>query len=136
MFSAGELDGDLKDTPRNVIEHEEFVFNLVTKDIGEQMDRTSAELDADHSEFDFAGLQRAESEKVTVPKVTEAPVALEYILYKSYHAYDNIVVLGEVVYAHVDDTRPVHRPSVHVANLPRLRTHWDPARTGGVPLHE
>lgn len=103
MFSAGDRDGDLKDTPRNVLEHEEFVFNLVTEDIGEQMDRTSADLDANHSEFDFADLQRAASEVVAVPRVAEASVALECTLYDSWQVYDNTAILGEVVYAHIDD---------------------------------
>jgi flavin reductase (DIM6/NTAB) family NADH-FMN oxidoreductase RutF len=103
LFSAGDRDGELKDTPRNILEREEFVFNLVTEDIGEQMDRTSALLDADESEFDFAGLQRTESTHVTVPRVVEASVALECTLHDSFEVYDNTVILGEVVYAHVDD---------------------------------
>jgi len=103
MFSADQNDGEMKDTPRNVLESGEFVWNLVTEDVAEAMDATSTTLSADQSEFEFAGLERASSAVVAPPRVAEADVAFECKLYDSMDVYENTVIFGEVQYAHVND---------------------------------
>lgn len=103
MFSAGIHDGMLKHTAKNALETEEFVVNLATSELLEQMDATSASLDADESEFDFANLKRAESIHVAVPRIADSPVNLECKLYDSMEVYNNILILGEVVYIHIAD---------------------------------
>ena len=45
-----------KDSVKNVVESRGFVWNLVTKDLGEQMNMTSAPFVHGVSEFDVAGL--------------------------------------------------------------------------------
>lgn len=104
MFSAGAGDGAGKDTALNALDTEEFVVNLVTEPVAEQMDMTSATLDRTDSEFDFAGLTKADALTVAPPRVAEAAVHFECTLYDSMQIYDNTVVFGEVRYIHVDDT--------------------------------
>jgi flavin reductase (DIM6/NTAB) family NADH-FMN oxidoreductase RutF len=106
MFSAGYADLEsqtLKDTPRNVLETGEFVVNLVTESVAQQMDETSAAIDREDSEFDFANLAKASSVRVRPPRVADASVALECSLYDSHEVYNNIVIFGEVEYVHIDD---------------------------------
>jgi flavin reductase (DIM6/NTAB) family NADH-FMN oxidoreductase RutF len=103
MFSAGKREDQLKHTTENVLENEEFVFNLVTESIAEQMDQTSANLEKKESEFRFADLTPEECKKISVSRVAESPVSLECILHDSIDIYDNTICFGRVIYAHVDD---------------------------------
>lgn len=103
MFSATGAD-DLKDTPRNAIDTGEFVVNLVTEDVVEAMDRTSASLPPDESEFDDAGIERAPSTEVAPPRVADAAVSMECELYDSLRVHRNRMVLGEVRRFHVSET--------------------------------
>ena len=94
---------DLKDTPRNVRETEQFVVNIVTRELVEAMNATSATLPAGESEFVHVGIERAESAVVDPPRVAAAPVALECELHDWVEVGGSVLVLGEVVYAHVDE---------------------------------
>ena len=102
MFAPVGRD-DLKNTPQNVADTEEFVLNTVTHDIVEEMNATSATLPADESEFDHVDIERAESVVVDPPRVAAASVALECELYDWIEVGDSVLILGEVVHAHVDE---------------------------------
>lgn len=103
MFSAGRMNGDLKDTPRNALASEVFVYNLVTESLAPQMDKTSASIESTESEFETAGIDRAEAVTVDAPRVKNAPVSFECLLYDSMQIYENTVIFGEVVYIHLAD---------------------------------
>ncbi|WP_122089356.1 flavin reductase family protein [Halalkalicoccus subterraneus] len=99
MFAPVGVGEDLKDTPRNVLDTEEFVVNVVTMDLVEAMNATSATVEK--SEFEHADLERAEGVRVDVPRVAEAKVAFECELYNFVEIGRSSMVLGEIVYAHV-----------------------------------
>ncbi|MDL5360689.1 flavin reductase family protein [Halalkalicoccus sp. NIPERK01] len=99
MFAPVGTGEDLKDTPRNILDTEEFVVNVVTMDLAEAMNATSATVEK--SEFEHAGLERAEGVRVDVPRVADAKVAFECELYDFVEVGRSSMVLGEVVYAHV-----------------------------------
>ncbi|MFC7007131.1 flavin reductase family protein [Halalkalicoccus salilacus] len=101
MFAPVGTDEDLKDTPRNVLDTEEFVINVVTMELAEAMNETSATVE--ESEFEHASLERAESVRVTPPRVADAAVAFECELYDFVEIGGSSMVLGRVVYAHVAD---------------------------------
>ncbi len=103
MFAPGVRPHGLTDTARNARETEEFVVNIVTAPFAEAMNATSASLSSDESEFDHAGLDRAPSTKVRPPRVAGIEVAYECELYDMQRVGSHHVVMGEVVYAHVDD---------------------------------
>lgn len=94
---------DLKDTARNVIDTGEYVHNVVTDDVAEEMNASSADLDPEASEFEHAGVTRADSEVVDVPRVAEVEIAIELELYDHMDVGGSTMILGEVVYAHVGE---------------------------------
>ena len=103
MFSPVGTGENLKDTPTNVLDTEEFVVNLVTHDLVAAMNETAATLPRGESEFDRVGLERGESVKVDPPRVAEARVSFECTLYDAIEIGGSLMILGEVVYAHVAD---------------------------------
>ena len=97
-----------KDTLRNIEETGEFVWNLVTRDLLEQMNQTCAPLPPDQSEFSFAGLTPLSSDLISVPRVLESPVTFEckktsisQLFSKEGEKINSWLVLGEVVMIHI-----------------------------------
>lgn len=99
-------DGSLKDTARNIGTSGEFVVNLVSHAMVEQMNATSFGFDADVSEFERCGVASAPSVRVRPPRVLSAPIAFECTV-TSLMPYPPqrptcAIILGEVVMAHAD----------------------------------
>lgn len=92
-----------KDTLINIRETEEFVVHIVTMPLLEQMNRSSARLPSDESEFEAADVERVPSTLVDPPRVAEAQVAFECILYDRHPVGGATLILGDIVHAHVDD---------------------------------
>ena len=66
-----------KDTLANVRATGEFVYNLVTRDLAEAMNSTSAPAPYGTDEFALAGIAKADCVKVRPPRVKASPAALE-----------------------------------------------------------
>jgi flavin reductase (DIM6/NTAB) family NADH-FMN oxidoreductase RutF len=88
----------------------EFVWNLPTWDLREQMNLSSKELPRGESEFAFAGLETAPSRLVAPPRVAAAPCALECrVVHRlELHDLDGVsanhhLVVGQVVGVHIDE---------------------------------
>jgi flavin reductase (DIM6/NTAB) family NADH-FMN oxidoreductase RutF len=96
-----------KDTLRNVTETREFVVNIVSEEIAQQMNMTSGDFAADVDEFEAAGLTPIPSDLVKPPRVAESHVHMECKLYLTLEISDlpggGNLVIGEVVRLHVDD---------------------------------
>ncbi|SEK69101.1 flavin reductase family protein [Haloferax larsenii] len=103
VFAPVGRGDDLKDTPRNAIEHGEFVVNVVTRDLVDQMNQTAATVSAGVDEFDHAGVEKAESTVVDAPRVADAHVAFECTLHDTVEMGSSTLVFGEVVHVHVAD---------------------------------
>ncbi len=100
----------LKHSVRNIMETGEFVCNLATLPLMEQVNLTSKPIAADESEFDLAGLERAPSRMVKPPRVAASPCALECVWIETIEIKDRHGVpsgrhltLGEIVGVHIDD---------------------------------
>ena len=99
----------LKDSIRNVQETGEFCWNLVTKDLAEQMNKTCAAVGPEVDEFALAGLTPTPSQEVTVPRVLESKVSFECKATQVFQL-ENVqggkvntwVVFGEVVGVHIN----------------------------------
>jgi flavin reductase (DIM6/NTAB) family NADH-FMN oxidoreductase RutF len=98
-----------KDSLRNVRETGEFVWNIATKTLAEQMNQSCADLAYGVDEFDFAGLTKLPSKLVAPPRVAESPVHFECkvteIIQMKTHLGVEVsawLVLGEVVGVHID----------------------------------
>ena len=76
---AGTMDGQKKDTLRNIESTREFVINVVNETLAEQMNMTSAPYTSDVDEFKEAGLTAVEADLVKAPMVAESPVNIENI---------------------------------------------------------
>lgn len=104
LFAPVDSAEGLKDTPRNARETGEFVINVVTDGLEEAMNETSATLSADESEFDHAGIERADSAVVDAPRVADAKIAFECTLRDLLDLGGSTLVLGDVRYVHVDES--------------------------------
>lgn len=96
-----------KDSLVNALETGEFVVNIVTEEIAEQMNMTSPRFPPHVDEFEIAKLTPAPSVIVKAPRVLESPINLEckvtQIIELSDRADANSLVLGQVVYFHIND---------------------------------
>jgi flavin reductase (DIM6/NTAB) family NADH-FMN oxidoreductase RutF len=97
-----------KDTLRNIEENGEFVWNLVTRPLAEQMNQTCAPVAPGVNEFELAGLEPAPCDLVGVPRVALSPVAFEcrktQVLQLQGLDGSKVptwLVLGEVVAVHI-----------------------------------
>ncbi len=99
--------GVKKDTVRNIEAVPEFVVNLVSHELGGQMNRTAALLPYGDSEFEKFGIAAAPSTKVRPPRVAAAPVAFECTLDRIVHIGEGPlaanVVFGRIHAAHIND---------------------------------
>jgi flavin reductase (DIM6/NTAB) family NADH-FMN oxidoreductase RutF len=100
-----------KDSATFAGELREFVWNLVTFELREEMNETSAPLRRGHSEFERAGLAMAPSTLVAPPRVAAARCAMECKVVHAMqlhdvdgHAVDQHLVIGQVVGVHLDES--------------------------------
>jgi len=102
--------GGKKDALSFIEETGEFVCNLATYDLREQMNLTSAPFPRGVNEMERAGLKEAPSVTVRPPRVAEAPAALEckWIQTVPLVGIDGAgpnyyLVIGQVTAIHIDD---------------------------------
>ncbi len=69
-----------KDTLQNLLETGECVVNIVTRELLEKMNITSASIDKNDSEFELAGLAHCVSETVSPLSVKNSPIRYECCL--------------------------------------------------------
>ena len=119
---ANNPDGTDKDTLRNIEETGEFVINVVSIGFARQMAACSEGLDYGDSEFALTGLTPIPCTKVSAPRVKESKVSFECTkqqiirLNPGAVAGGNIVI-GEVVWIHVDDSILDDRKRIDPAKL-------------------
>lgn len=95
-----------KDTLANVRATGEFVANVVGHAQRDAMNASSGHYGAEEDEFAIAGLTPAPSRVVRAPRVAGAPAALECRVWRivDLPGPENVLVIGEVVGIHVDDS--------------------------------
>ncbi|MGO4158699.1 flavin reductase family protein [Cupriavidus sp. YAF13] len=100
-----------KDSVQNASETREFTWNLVTRELGDQMNQTSSPLPRGDDEFQFAGLTAVAGRKVNVPRVGESRAAMEckvidIVQFRNTEGekVGGWLVLGEVVAVYIDKT--------------------------------
>lgn len=108
MFSASRANNAIKDTLKNVLETKQFVANMVTENLVEQMNMTAHPIPSHESEFELAGLTPIASSKVKPPRIKESPIAMECELVHHYTLEDNkfggsTIIIGRVVFFHIDE---------------------------------
>jgi flavin reductase (DIM6/NTAB) family NADH-FMN oxidoreductase RutF len=106
----GFSSGGYKHSARNASDTGEFVFNLSTLELAEQMNLTSEEVDDGVNEFELAKLEMAPCRLVKPPRVAMAAAALECKLISCTEltdlngkSTDRWWVVGQVVATHIND---------------------------------
>ena len=101
------LGSAVKDTLRNVRQTGEFVVNVVTYALAEQMNLTSGEYEAGVNEFEVAKLTMRPSAIVRPPQVAESPVNFECKIFQiidfGTESAGYSLVMGEIVSIHLAD---------------------------------
>jgi len=98
-----------KDSVQNASETGEFVWNLVTRELADQMNNTSAPVPHGVDEFALAGLTAVPGRVVNVPRVGESGAAMECKVTEIVRLRNQVggnvdawLVLGEVVAVYID----------------------------------
>lgn len=117
-----------KDSIANIEATGEFVWNLVSRDLAEAMNASSASVPPDVDEFALAGLEAAPSRVIAAPRVAASPVQFEcrhsQTLQLTSAAGDALpawLVLGEVVGVHIAEAVIVDGSFSTIAADPVLR---------------
>jgi flavin reductase (DIM6/NTAB) family NADH-FMN oxidoreductase RutF len=103
FFSSGLRDGREKDTVVNIRETGEFVVNIVTESIAQQMSGCAENYPPATSEFAETGLTPVPATVVKAPMVAESPVNMECTLLQliPLPGSEYTVAMGQVVMFHV-----------------------------------
>ncbi len=110
MFAANQTTGGRrKDSVVNAEQSKEFVYNMVTYDLGEAMNLTAQQVPPEVDEFELAGLAKASSRLVKAPRVAKSPVHFECRYHQTVRLPGNgtmgtvDIVIGEVIGIHIKD---------------------------------
>lgn len=109
MFAAtsGHGHGGQKDSVQNAQDTGEFVVNVVTYDLREQMNASAVSAPSNINEFEYAKLTQEPSQMVKVPRVAESPIHLECTYTQTVElptddpAEPNTVIFGQVIGIHI-----------------------------------
>ena len=101
------LDGRRKDTLQNVIDSKCFTLSCVSYKLVQQMSKSSALLEPEVDEFDYAGLEPAEATTINAPYVKDAMLVFECELNQIVSFGDQEgsgnLILGQIKYIKIDD---------------------------------
>ena len=109
MFSTVRTGNKNKDTLNNILANQQFVVNLVTEDVVEQMNTTSQPVAADVNEFELANVTPIESIYIKPKRVKESLVQFECEMVHHYfiEKHQNggaCIIIGKIITMHIDDS--------------------------------
>lgn len=109
MFSTRRDNNSNKDTLNNVLSTKQFVVNMVTEALAEQMNSTAQAVPTDVDEFQMVGVTPIPSSAVKPMRVKESLVQFECEMVHHYFLEDHkqggaCVVIGRVVRMHFDES--------------------------------
>ncbi|HNP33894.1 MAG TPA: flavin reductase family protein [Flavobacterium sp.] len=121
MFSTGRGNDTNKDTLNNVLATKQFVVNMVTEELTEQMNATAQAVHSDIDEFELAGVTAIKSDKVKPMRVKESPISFECELVHHYFLEDHkhggaCVIIGRIVMMHFDDAVLLDNHKINLQN--------------------
>ncbi len=100
-------EGAPKDTLRFIRETGEFVVNLVTRQMAEQMNQTSAYFPPEVDEWQVSGFTPLPSERIKPERVAESPAHFECLLHEIVMHGDEsgsaAYVIAEILVAHISE---------------------------------
>ncbi|WHX42643.1 flavin reductase family protein [Mesobacillus sp. AQ2] len=100
---VGEREGTEKDTLVNIRSSKEFVINIVSTPLGNEMQKSSENLPEKINEFDEAGLSAIKSDLVKPMRIKESPINIECKLEQIIPLGSDNLIIGRVVNYHIRD---------------------------------
>lgn len=130
MFSTVRTGNKNKDTLNNILDNNQFVVNLVTEDIVEQMNTTSQSLAADIDEFELANVTPIDSVYIQPKRVQESLVHFECEMVHHYFIENHqnggaCIIIGKIITMHIDDSILMENHRIN------LKTYEPVARLAG-----
>ena len=121
MFSTGRGNNINKDTLNNVLATKQFVVNMVTEELTEQMNTTAQTVHSDVDEFELAGVTPIASLKVKPMRVKESPINFECELVHHYflegHKHGGAcVIIGKIIMMHFNDSILLDNYKINLEN--------------------
>ena len=121
MFSTVRSKNTNKDTLNNILANGQFVVNMVTEDLVEQMNMTSQVVDADIDEFQLAGLTPIASVKIKPMRVAESKITFECEMVHHYFLENHknggaCVIIGRIAMMHFDDSVLLDNYKINLEN--------------------
>lgn len=109
MFSTVRGNNTNKDTLNNVLANGQFVVNMVTEVLAEQMNSTSQAVASDVDEFELVGLTPISSKKIKPMRVKESPITFECEMVHHYFLENHknggaCIIIGRIVMMHIDES--------------------------------
>ena len=119
MFSTVRTGNKNKDTLNNILANQQFVVNLVTEDVVEQMNTTSQYVAADVNEFELANVTPIESIYIKPKRVKESLVQFECEMVHHYfiEKHQNggaCIIIGKIITMHIDDSILMENHKINV----------------------
>jgi flavin reductase (DIM6/NTAB) family NADH-FMN oxidoreductase RutF len=121
MFSTVRGNDTNKDTLNNVLSNGEFVVNMVTEELAEQMNTTSQSVASDVDEFQLANLTPIASVKIKPMRVKESPITFECKLVHHYFLEDHknggaCIIIGRIIMMHFADEVLLENYKINMEN--------------------
>ena len=109
MFSTVRTGNKNKDTLNNILNNKQFVVNLVTEEVVEQMNITSQSVASDIDEFELAGVTPIDSVYIMPKRVKESLVHFECEMVHHYFIENHqnggaCIIIGKIITMHIDDS--------------------------------
>lgn len=101
MISINRLEGGaLKDTAANILQSGEFVVHMADEAIAGQMHDCGQSLPPEQSELDLVGFDAIPSVSVAPPRIAQAPIAFECLLWEKIETDSRFIFLGKILHLH------------------------------------
>ena len=103
VLGIGRGPSGLKDTALNIQTSGEFVIQMVTETMAEQMNQTAFDFPHGVNELQIAGLTTIPAICVKPPRIAASPVHMECRHHSTVDIGNISVIVGEVIHLHVAD---------------------------------
>lgn len=104
-ISVGRKRGTYKDTAQNILNNEEYVVHIADSSLMNAVHESSTEHPPDVSEVDELGLATLPGERIKVPRLAAAPIAMECRFRQclEFGETRSRLIVGEVLVFHIRD---------------------------------
>ncbi len=104
-ISAGRKGGIYKDTAQNILNNEEYVVHIADSSLMKAVHESSTEHPPEVSEVDELGLATLPGERIKVPRLAAAPIAMECRFRQclEFGETRSRLIVGEVLVFHIRD---------------------------------